>query len=236
MPYQRPRMEMVQACAITPTGPVAAGRLGLGMLSLAASSKVGFNALSQHWEVYEAEAKKYGKTVNRDSWRVVVSMHIAETKEQAYKDYEWGMLDLIRYSRRISGSYSDKLAIAQVKTAKEGVDLITTEGMGIFGVAMLGTPDDAIAHIEKLQQQSGGFGTFLFLQNNCPSFDAIKKSYELFARYVIPHFHGSNANREASIDWANEHHKETYGGIGRASKAAIEGHGAIDIVKAKAGE
>lgn len=70
------------------------------------------------------------------------------------------------------------------------------------GMAVIGTPDDAIAQIERLQQQSGGFGAFLQLAHNWADFEQTKRSYELMARYVFPRFQDLNRNREASLDWA----------------------------------
>ncbi|MBU1378555.1 MAG: LLM class flavin-dependent oxidoreductase [Alphaproteobacteria bacterium] len=222
LPYQTPRMEMSVACAVTPTGPTTAGRLGLGMLSLAASTPIGFTALGQHWDVYEETAKAHGKTVTRDSWRVVVNMHVAETREQAMKDVEWGIMDLVEYIRGIRGAAAgDDTVIGRIRNAKDAVKTLTTEGIGTFGVAMIGDPQDAIAHIEKLQEQSGGFGTFMFLAHNCADFEATKKSYELFARHVIPHVRKSNRNRAASLAWSREQSATTYGGIVGAMKKAI---------------
>jgi len=231
LPYQAPRMEMSVACAVTPTGPVTAGRLGLGMLSLAVSTPIGFTALGDHWGVYEEAAKKAGKAATRDSWRVVINMHIAETREQALADIEWGIMDLVKYMRGLRGSISNDQNIGKVKTAKEAVDIMTTEGMGTFGVALVGTPQDAIAHIEKLQKQSGGFGTLMFLAHNCADFEATKKSYELFARHVVPHFQNSNRNRAASLDWARDNSEIIYGGIVNAMKQAITDHEKAKAIK-----
>jgi len=222
LPYQTPRMEMVVACAVTPTGPTTAGRLGLGMLSLAASTPIGFTALGQHWEVYEETAKANGKIADRNSWRVVVNMHLAETREQARADLEWGIMDLVHYIRGVRGAAAGgDSAIGRIANARDAVGLMTGDGLGVFGVAMAGTPDDAIAHIEKLQEQSGGFGSFLFMAHNCASFEANKKSYELFARHVAPHFRRSNRNRVASLEWSREKSEVTYGGIVGAMQQAI---------------
>ena len=70
------------------------------------------------------------------------------------------------------------------------------------GMAVIGTPDDAVAQIERLQAQSGGFGAFLVMDTNWAEWDLKKKSYELLARYVAPRFQGLNANRDTSIEWA----------------------------------
>ena len=70
------------------------------------------------------------------------------------------------------------------------------------GLAVIGTPDDAIAQIERLKVQSGGFGCFLCMAHNWAPFEAKKRCYELIARYVAPKFQGLNENREASLEWA----------------------------------
>lgn len=59
------------------------------------------------------------------------------------------------------------------------------------GLGVVGTPDMAIAQIEELLEQSnGGFGAFLTLAHNWANTAATKKSYELFARHVMPRFQG----------------------------------------------
>jgi len=230
-PYQS-RLEMAVACAITPTGPVTAGRLGLGMLSLASASSIGFDALGQHWDVYEDAARKNGHDVTRDSWRVVVNMHVAETREQALTDLEWGIMDLLGYIRGVTGDHTKDM-IGGLDSPKKAVAHLTTEGIGIFGIARAGTPDDIISYIEELQRQSGGFGCVMFLAHNCANFEAVKKSYELFARYVIPHFNKSNRGREQSIDWTHANSEKTWGQTIGAMQAAIAKHGVHPANSAK---
>jgi limonene 1,2-monooxygenase len=223
LPYQRPRMEMSVACAVTPSGPVTAGRLGLGMLSLASSSSIGFKALGEHWDMHAQAAAEHGRTVSRDNWRVVVNMHLAETREQALAELEWGVMDMVGYVRGVTGTFTDEM-FAKVRTPADAVERLTTEGMGVFGILQAGTPDDMIAYIESLQRQSGGFGCLMFLAQNCASFAATSKSYELFARYVIPHFRRSNETRYASIDWARDNSQTTWGATVSAMKTAIDAH------------
>jgi len=61
------------------------------MLSVGATTAAGFDALALHWDVITAEAKAHGNTVDRSKWRLVGLCHIAETKEQAYRDVEYGI-------------------------------------------------------------------------------------------------------------------------------------------------
>lgn len=197
LPYQSPTVEMAVASAISPTGARAAGKYGLGMLSVAASHPEGFKQLANHWDICEAKAAEYGKTVSRANWRVVTPFHIAETREQAFADLQYGLMDMMRYFRKFGGS-----AFPVAKDFDEAVAIWTGGGLGAFGVGVVGTPDDMVAHIKGLQKQSGGFQTFLSLAHNAADFTATKKSYELFARYVMPAFQHCNRNRTASLEWA----------------------------------
>src|SRR5262249_35826848 len=64
-PYSHPRMEMAVAASISPAGPKAAGKHGLGLLSIAAWAPAGFEVLGDHWEVMEEQAALNGTTVDR---------------------------------------------------------------------------------------------------------------------------------------------------------------------------
>ena len=197
LPYQYPTMEIAVASAVSPTGARMAGKYGAAMLSVAASSPEGFRQLANHWAICEEKAAEHGQQVSRDNWRVVTPFHIAETREQAVADLRFGLMDMMRYFKKFGGSL-----FPQATSFDEAMNLWTTGGLGAFGVGVVGTPDDMIAHIEKLQAQSGGFRTFLALAHNAADFDATCKSYELFARHVAPRFQHSNNNRAASLDWA----------------------------------
>ena len=54
------------------------------------------------------------------------------------------------------------------------------------GAACIGTPDDAIAYIERLRKGSGGFGAIMELAHNWADWEATKRHYELMARYRAP--------------------------------------------------
>ncbi|WP_206613487.1 LLM class flavin-dependent oxidoreductase [Parahaliea mediterranea] len=216
LPYQE-ELEVVVASAISPSGARLAGQYGAGMLSVAASSPKGFEALADSWAICESKAEEYQQTVDRRTWRVVAPIHIAETREQAVRDLEYGLMDMFNYFHKFGGSL-----FPQVNDLDEAIDVWTTGGLGAFGVGLVGTPDDLVAHIQKLQQQSGGFGAFLSLAHNAADYAATKKSYELIARYVMPHFQHCNDNRTPSLEWASSNADrfmaEYMGGIEKAIK------------------
>lgn len=192
-PWSRPSVEIAVASQVSPTGATAAGRHGLGLLSIGATSAGGFNALSSNWAICEETAKENGKTIDRSQWRLVGPMHIAETREKARENVRFGLEQWLYYFREVAA-----LPLAPTD-GSDPVDALIASGM-----AVIGTPDDAIAQIERLQTQSGGFGCFMQLAHNWADWENTKRSYELMARYVFPKFQGLNENREASLNWARD--------------------------------
>ncbi len=102
-------------------------------------------------------------------------------------------------------------------------------GCRISGSPRSGTPDDAIATIARLTAKTGGFGTFLFLAHNCADWQATRRSYELFAEYVIPACRGMNDHRDASIDWVGQNSEKFFGAMQQATREAIAKYSRPDV-------
>ena len=71
--------DIAVAAIASPTGPRVAGQHGIGLLSIGATTTDGFDLLAHHWDVMEERAAQYGKVADRNQWRLVGPMHIAET-------------------------------------------------------------------------------------------------------------------------------------------------------------
>lgn len=80
-PYNPEGIEVAVASMASPAGATLAGRLGLSMLSLSATDARGFDALDSNWGVRERVGADNGHPADRSRWRVVASMHLAETRE-----------------------------------------------------------------------------------------------------------------------------------------------------------
>ena len=105
--------------------------------------------------------------------------------------------------------------------------------MNASGLAVIGTPDQAAAQIQRLVDQSnGGFGAYLFMANEWASTAATKHSYELFARYVMPQFQGSIPGPTESRDWAAENRPKFIEAATTAVMKAIGDHQAEQAAKA----
>lgn len=205
-PWTRPSVEIAVASLISPSGARAAGRHGLGLLSIQATSKDGFNALASNWAIAEGVAADNGQVMDRARWRLVGQMHIAETRAQALSDVRFGLAKWLAYFKDV----------ANLPLVPEGAG-DPVEAYLASDAAVVGTPDDAIARIELLQRESGGFGAFLLFAHNWANWTATQQSYEMIARYVMPHFQQLNLNRDASYEWV----KANRPAFGEQTRAAI---------------
>jgi limonene 1,2-monooxygenase len=214
-PYSDPCFEIGVAAQVSPSGPRLAGRFGASLLSLGATNTGGFDVLGSHWQVMEERAAEFGTTVDRRRWRLVGPMHIADTKEQAYADVAFGLPQWIDYFQRVAA-----LPLGVEATDPEAM----ADALNATGFAVIGTPDDAAAQVQRLIDQSGGFGTMLTMAHEWADTAATRRSYELLARYVMPRFQGSASGTVASRDWAAENRPDFIGAATGAVISAMQKH------------
>ena len=208
--YSQPMIEMAVASARSPTGALSAGKHGIGMLAIGGTSDDALKAHAGNWKVYEEAAAANGHVPDRRKWRIVTFAHVAETVEQARADIKFGLPDFKRYFSEV-GTFP----VVPPDIAGDPAEYLVASG-----IACIGTPADCIRHFERLWQGSnGGFGGVLLLAHNWADWSATKKSYELMARYVHPHFQrDANALRAWSYDDA----KSKYETAGAQSRAAVQ--------------
>ena len=201
-PYSDPHFDVSVAAVASPTGPRLAGRHGVGLLSIGATlSADGFDALAHHWNVMEERAATFGTTVDREKWRLVGPMHIAETREQAYKDVEHGIEQWFNYFKKVAAF--PQMAV-DGGNLREMIDFINGAGIGAIG-----TPDDARAQVQRLVDQSGGFGAMLLMAHEWANPEATRRSFELIAQHVMPEFQGQSwstlAAKQRAMDTRSGH-------------------------------
>jgi limonene 1,2-monooxygenase len=221
-PYTQPRMEMAVAASRSPAGALAAGRHGLGMISIGGTSAAAMEHHSNNWNLYADTARANGHVPDRRNWRLVTLMHVAETREQARENVRHGLDDFRNY-------FSDVATFPIIPGDIEDAYTYLIES----GSACIGTPDDAIAFIENLQKGSGGFGVIMELAQNWADWAQTKRHYELMARYVHPHFQGSRELRQESYAYARDHHDEFSDQSRGAVQAEID---RVAALRAKAAE
>ena len=214
-PYSNPLFDMAVAAVASPTGAKLAGRHGIGLLSVGATTAAGFDALALHWDVLNEEARVHGKTVDRSSWRLVGPMHCAETKEQAIADVQYGIEHWFRYFQAVA-AFPQMAVLGD--SAAEMIDFINQSGLGVIG-----TPEECAAQIDRLVKQSnGGFGCYLLLGHNWANQQATAKSFELIARHVMPQFQGQARSTLDAAERARAARPELAGLHAKAVEAAGE--------------
>ena len=220
-PYTHPHFEVAVAAMISPSGPRLAGRYQTSLLSLSMQViEGGFAAIGQAWGVVEEQAAAAGHAPpDRNTWRVLGAMHIAETRDKAIEDCTFGLKDFSNYFGTAG------FVPLGYQVDDDGSDPRQfVESYAAGGNIVIGTPDDAIAYIEGLLEQSGGFGGFLLLGHDWADREATLRSYRLFAREVIPHFKGRLGAPRNSHDWASAKRDELFGRAGQAIVEAITSH------------
>ncbi len=192
-PYSLPHMDIASASSFSPAGPTVAGKHGIGMLSVTAAQPGGMTNAAWGWNVAEETAAKYGKTMDRKNWRVLIQMHLADSREEAIRDIKDNCEHFYR-------SY-----FGETLGSPAGGPDFSFEGMVESGGVVVGTPDDAIAAVERIFEITGGFGTLLFNAHEWTSWEKTKYSYELWARYVAPRFQGQFQPPHDNREWVSGH-------------------------------
>jgi len=172
-------MPFAVASMVSPSGMTLAGKHGTGVLSIGSMSSAGLQALPTQWSFAEESAQKHGNVVNRSDWRVVMSWHIAETREQAKAEAKHG---LYRWHNEYTVGTLMRPGAEPYASPDAAVDEAQLEGGG----AIIGTPDDLIEAIRGMLSLTGGFGTVIGFAHDWANREATLRSWDMVARYVIP--------------------------------------------------
>lgn len=191
-PYTHPCFPIAVASSTTPSGVLAAAKHGVGLISLGAGLPGGPAKLAEQWRLGEATAAEHGKTMDRANWRLVVNLHVAEDDEQAMREVRLGeRLETNDYFSEVLG----RPPMRSENPLKEGLEAGTT---------LVGSPETVARGIERLLAfTEGGAGCVLFRAHDWANREQSLRSYELFARWVMPRFQGSTVTTHGSREWVS---------------------------------
>ena len=212
-------MPMATASSISPSGMQIAGKYGIGVISIASTSTEGLQALPTQWSFAEEAAEKHGTTVDRKNWRVLMSWHLAESKEEAVAEAKHG---LHRWHNEYTVRVLGRPGASRVEDPDELLAQVAGEGAGSGGAAVIGTPDELVLAIRNLQEVTGGFGVLIGFVHDWANREATLRSWDLFARYVAPELNGHIRGLQASADFLEDNKKELIGGATAAVVAKIQ--------------
>lgn len=230
-PFQKPHLPVFVASTISPSGMVAAGELGCGVLSVASYAQGGLDELPKRWAMAEESAAEHGKTVDRRNWRLVFPCHLADSRKEALEEVRDGANRWIQdYFVRTLGA-----KIQFEEYPNQPIEEMTIDKMAERGGAILGTPDDAIARIRELQELSGGFGGILILAHEWADRERTLHSFELWARYLMPALQERGlAGVEYSQKWAERNRDMLFGKSMAGVLTAIQDYAAHKTEKGEA--
>jgi limonene 1,2-monooxygenase len=187
------------ASMVSPSGMTLAGKHGTGVLSIGSMSTAGIASLPLQWSFAEEASAKSGAAIDRKNWRIVMTWHIAETREQARKEARDG---LFRWHNEYTVGTLMRPGAEAFKNPDDAVDQTAfVEG----SAAVIGTPDDLVASIRKMVDLTGGFGSVIGFAHDWANREATFRSWELIARYVVPEVNGLLATYRESQRHVIEH-------------------------------
>jgi limonene 1,2-monooxygenase len=188
--YSKPTMEIAVASIRSPAGALAAGRHGASLLVLSGVDDASLAHHVANWKIYEETCRHHGHTADRSRWRFALQIHVAESREQARQDVQYGLEKWIGYAN-------------DIVPAPNPVPRGLSDPVGWMlenRRAIIGTPADAVATIEHMRDVTGGFGGVLVFAQDWANWQATQRSLELIAEEVRPKLNGSNTLRQASYD------------------------------------
>ncbi len=218
--YQRPRLPLAIATAGSRLAMELAGKYGMMLLSMAGRPVGERITLAEHWPLVEESAARHGVPASREDWRVVTFVYLAESREQAWAEVEAAM--------RRDMDYFITIGLKPAYEAYPGQPLseITPRSAAANRAWVIGTPDDAVAAIERLQEETGGFGGLMLTTHEWVGEEKVRKSLELFARHVMPRFRGHT--RDFEDEWRRTRAAAAEGGLplpGAPPSSGGEGRG-----------
>ena len=188
-PYTKPYMPISCAAIQSPSGMVAAGQHGTGILTVSVPRGDAAASLGRFWKIAEETAEEHGNVMDRNEWRLVLHVHLADSKKDAVRQIQ-NRAGRMAKEYGVATGFAPPNDTPQNEVAQRNAD---------SGAWCVGTPDDLIAKIKELQEHTGGFGGFLVLGMDWADTEHLHHSYDLIARYVMPHFQGNLESMDASL-------------------------------------
>lgn len=191
-------MEFAVASMVSPSGMTLAGKHRAGVLSIGSMTHAGMRSLPNQWSFAEDSARKHGNEVDRKDWRIVLSWHIAETRQEAREQAKQGLM--VHNNLYTVGT----LAGGEGTIYETPDDAVDDVAFSENSTAVIGTPDDLVAKIRELQDLTGGFGCVIGFVHDWANRENTLRSWDMVARYVVPEVNGLLDDYRESYRWVNE--------------------------------
>ena len=167
--YQQPRIPLAIASSGNPISLELAGKYGMLFLSPAGKNIRNNQPKADQWKKVEAIAAKHGTTTSRDNWRLATCVYLADSSEEAWRDVEASIGRDMEYFAAIG------LKAPYESYPGQPFSEITPRSGADRRDWIIGTPDDAIRQIERMQQETGGFGGLLLSTHEWTGTEKIRR-------------------------------------------------------------
>lgn len=151
------------------------------------------DAIDEAWEHVEAGAREAGRTITRDIADLPLTVHLADDRQRARDEVREGIArERFDFATPVTGAPSP--TVDRDAWLDEVADRPTV---------VVGTPDDAIAKLRALRDDTG-VGGFLVTAKWWAGREATLRSYELLAQRVMPALRGSRRALETAATAAGD--------------------------------
>jgi luciferase family oxidoreductase group 1 len=188
-PLQKPHPPVWVAGISDETFPLI-GKMGCNILC---APVFGFQGKSAHelLEKYRTALRENGHDPATKELAALSMIYVAETREQAMKDFADPVLWYYRTISKYIAPPAGQKAVPSYEVYAKTRDVAATvswEQLLQAGAVICGNPDDCIAQIEHIRDQYGA--SQLLCWTRLGGFDNAKvlRCMELMQKYVIPHF------------------------------------------------
>jgi len=142
--------------------------------------------VASHWDAVEAGAKKGGRVANRNDWRMVREVFVAETDEEAWRLSVGGMMG--RMMREYFLPLLEQFGFKEyLKHSPEVPDSDVTVEYCAKHNWLIGSPKTVAERLEQVYAEVGGFGSLLvFGFDYSENPQAWHNSLRLLSQEVLP--------------------------------------------------
>jgi len=182
-PYQNPHPPI--AMSVIKGNSMAARLAGQrGYLPLS-SNLVPQQTVVEHWKNYCTAAQESGRgQPSRSVWRVARSIYVGETRREAREHVLSGTF--ARSFEYLCALMKSANMLHLVKHDLEVRDEDVTPEYILEHLCIVGDVNDCIFQLQRLWEQTGGFGTLLMIAHDWDDKGKWVRSVELLAREVVP--------------------------------------------------
>jgi alkanesulfonate monooxygenase SsuD/methylene tetrahydromethanopterin reductase-like flavin-dependent oxidoreductase (luciferase family) len=181
-PYQQPHPPIAVAASTPRSDSMRlAGQRGWIPMS---SSLLSRTYLADHWKLVEAGAATAGRTAERRQWRVARDVLVGPTPALA-RDRARAVLGR-NYERHQRPNRLGTIQMTSTKLDPAMPDEAVTVDYLMDNVWIVGDPSECVERIERLHEESGGFGTVLSITTDSDDAGWDHESLRLLMERVAP--------------------------------------------------